>query len=232
MLLVTYLLFMITISNSSAEDEAQQVNIDAIKEKYWARGNETELGVVQNRLYSKESKLEIGSLVGVLSTDPFLSVKCLGIKAGFHFSEYFAANILAWKNFVEPSSALLTFQETVGATTNNNPQRSFIGTELAASLIYGKLSLIGKAIIYYDLHLSAGGGVTATESGNYFTPLIGIGQQIFLSQSVSLRVDYRAMRYTETIIEKVITPKLGQPIGQRVNWTNAVTLGLDFLFGL
>jgi hypothetical protein len=37
------------------------------------------------------------------------------------------------------------------------------------------------------------------------------------------------MRYNETIIEKVITPKLGQPVGTRTNWTNSVTLGVDFL---
>jgi hypothetical protein len=36
---------------------AERVNTEAIKEKYWARGDESEIGVVQNRLYSKANKV-------------------------------------------------------------------------------------------------------------------------------------------------------------------------------
>ena len=34
---------------------------------------------------------------------------------------------------------------------------------------HGKLSLIGKSIIYYDLHLLGGVGQTSTEAGTYRT---------------------------------------------------------------
>src|SRR4051812_6211150 len=53
--------------------KAERVNVESIKQKYWARGEESELGVVQNRLYSKEHKVEIAGFYGFLGSDPFLN---------------------------------------------------------------------------------------------------------------------------------------------------------------
>jgi len=200
-----------------AEDNgaAEQVDVDAIKKKYWARGEESELGVVQNRLYSKKQKLELGVFGGIITTDPFLSVKSVGGLIGYHLTEYWEINVIGWRDYVSPSTALTTFETTIGATTNNNPPQWYLGTEAMASILYGKLSLIGKSIIYYDMHLIAGVGVTGTESGKYFTPSVGLGQQVYLTKSISIRLDYRLMNYTEQITEKVITPKLEQVIKER-----------------
>lgn len=212
-------------------NSAQEVSVDAIKRKYWAQGNENEMGVVQNRAYSKEHSFQVGTFGGIITTDPFLSVKNTGFSLGYHFSEYLSVHAFGWKSYVGPSAALLTFEETIKATTNNNPPRWYAGAEGTASFLYGKLSLIGKAIIYYDMHVSAGLGMTGTDNGKFLTPHAGIGQKIYLSKMVSMRIDYRLMYYKETIIEKVITPKLGQEVGHRANWSNAVTFGFDFLFG-
>lgn len=226
------LLFVLNglVFSGFAKDKEQNepVNVDIIKEKYWARGDESELGVVQNRAYSKEHRFELGVLQGIISSDPFLSVRHTGGSIGFHFSEYFSAHLFGWKDHVTSSSALKTFEELLQATTNNNPPRFFLGGECSASVLYGKLSLMGWAIIYYDLHLLGGGGVTATDSGNYLTPSVGVGQQIYLAKWLSLRVDYRLQRYDEKIVEKVITSKLNQVVGVRTNWTNAVSLGISF----
>ncbi len=210
--------------------DAERVNVDRIKEKYWARGDESEIGVVQNRLYSKSRKIELGLFGGLLSSDPFLSVAAIGASAGFHFNEYLAVHAFAWKDAVSRSTALEVLEKG-GKKANTNPPKVFYGAEASASLLYGKLSVVGKAIIYYDFHLLGGAGITSTESGSYLTPFIGIGQQVYLNQSLSLRVDYRHMRYTEDIKEKEITPLLGTVVGQRTNFTGAVTLGLTILFG-
>lgn len=209
----------------------ERASVESIKQKYWARGDENELGVVQNRTYSKDKKFEFGVYGGFITTDPFINVKNVGFQTGYHFSEYISAHFLYWHNYVAPSSALNTFQETVGATTNYNPPRNYYGSEIEASILYGKLSLLGKKIIYYDFHLIGGVGLMNTDNGNYVTPSVGLGQQVYITKSVALRIDYRLMAYHEAIYEKVITPKLGQLDGYRVNWTNAITIGFDILFG-
>lgn len=219
-------------SEIKSEIKSEKVNVDNIKEKYWARGDESEMGVVQNRLYSKEKKFVLGVYGGILATDPFLSVKNYGLKVGFNFSEYFGAHILYWRDSVSPSSALQTFEETLKATTNYNAPSSFFGAEVNGSFLYGKLSVIGKAIIYYDLHLTAGIGSTSTESGKYLTPYLGIGQQVYLSKWFSLRMDYRIMTYREVILERVVPTKIGTSYPPRTNWVNSIELGFDFLFGI
>src|SRR4051812_5711745 len=89
-----------TKKNDTPKGVDEKVNVESIKEKYWARGDESELGVVQNRLYSKEHKFEFGVFGGSVSTDPFLSVHALGASMAYHFTEYFAAQIEGWHDFV------------------------------------------------------------------------------------------------------------------------------------
>ncbi|OFZ52973.1 MAG: hypothetical protein A2428_08480 [Bdellovibrionales bacterium RIFOXYC1_FULL_54_43] len=228
------LTLLATVSPAAAgskSDDNERVQVDAIKEKYWARGDDSELGVVQNRLYTKVGKVEAGGYFGLIGSDPFLSVQSTGGSLGYHFSEFLGVRVFGWKARVAPSQALLTFEATRGATANTNEPRSFLGGEASASIMYGKLSLLGKKILYYDFHLLGGGGATNTETGTYFTPFFGLGQQIYLSKSVSFVIDYRLMAYHENIVEKVIPTKLGQIVDERTNWTNALTLGVSVLFG-
>src|SRR4051812_50167276 len=49
-------------------NQGQDVDVERIKNRYWSRGDESDLGVVQNRLYSKEGKFEIGGFWGVINT--------------------------------------------------------------------------------------------------------------------------------------------------------------------
>jgi outer membrane beta-barrel protein len=224
----------------SANDttNAERVNTDAIKEKYWARGDESEIGVVQNRLYSKAGKIEFQIIGGLINSDPFVSTYNLGGRLGYHINEYFSVHALAWKSWASPSSTQdnLTANKPaneIGTALNTDYAKSYYGAEFQASLLYGKLSLVGKSIIYYDLHFLAGLGITGTESGNNFTQHFGVGQQFFLSKRTSILVDYRIMHYKDTLINKIIPQGFGTPIDGdvRTNWTNAISIGVGFLFG-
>jgi hypothetical protein len=86
-------------------------------------------------------------------------------------------------------------------------------------------------IIYYDMHLLGGLGLTNTESGKYFTPSLGIGQRFYVNRRTSLRIDYRAMFYHEALLEKEIPQKIGTVQGHRNNWTHVITVGIDIMFG-
>jgi outer membrane beta-barrel protein len=221
-------------ASSDSTTNAERVDTEAIKEKYWARGDETEIGVVQNRLYSKAHKVEFQIIGGIISSDPFVSTYSLGGRLGYHFSEYFSAHLLAWKSWASPSNAQTVAGSSaveIGTAFNTDYARSYYGGEFQASLLYGKLSLVGKAIIYYDLHFLAGLGDTDTESGNNFTQSVGIGQQFYVSKRVSVIFDYRLMHYKDTLLNKTVPSELDQPAGVRTNWTNSISLGFGFLFG-
>jgi outer membrane beta-barrel protein len=226
-------LLLASFSNAwAAPATEEKVETDKIKEKYWAGGNDAQLGVVQNRLYSKAKKAQISLLGGGSFSDPFLSVQQVGLSAGYHFNEYISLHALAWYYFANPSAAQVEFERNMGARANTNPQKLYLGAEIMGSLLYGKLSVVGKKIIYFDLHLLGGAGATNTFSGVYFTPSFGLGQQIFVHKMISIGVDYRFQFYNEAIIEQVSGNALyGQVRGYRFNFTHNINLGVNFLLG-
>lgn len=215
-------------ASSSDGMKAEHVDVQKVKERYWTKGEESELRVVQNRTYSKDRKIGLGFFYAFISSDPFLSIKGAGATIGYHFHEFLGFNIIGWKNFVSPSSALNTLRSQLGVTANNNHPDYFLGGEVSFSPVYGKLSVLGQSIVYYDLHLLAGGGVMKTESGTYPAPLVGIGQQIYLSKNITLSMDYRLLYYKETLVQKADPSKMGTTAGKRDNYSNCVYVGLTF----
>jgi outer membrane beta-barrel protein len=218
---------------------AERVDTENIKHKYWARGDEAEMGVVQNRTYAKAHKFEFQILGGMINSDPFVTTANLGARLGFHFNEYFSAHILAWKSWASASATQTNLLNSgkganeIGTALNTDYAKSYYGGEVQASLLYGKLSVIGKAIIHYDLHLLAGLGETVTESGTDITEHIGIGQQFYIGQSTSIIFDYRLMHYNNLLINKITPDGYGQPIpgSNTSSWSNVFTLGFGILFG-
>lgn len=209
--------------------EAEEVDLTKITEKYWAEGKETELGVVQNRKYTTAKKLEVGLLLGSITTDPFLSVNNFGGSVGYHFNPYTSVHFTGWKTIVTSSSALVKFETETGDKVNTNKPLSYYGMDVKQNFLYGKASLFGSMIIYVDLFVMGGVGMTQTESGSYFTPSLGLGQKIYLNERMSINLDYRLMKYSEKILSKN-PATLGNQVGERSNSTDAITLGLSFFF--
>lgn len=216
--------------SGGGETGAEEIKIEQIKQRYWAGGDEAQVGVVQNRAYSKAHRFSLGVDAGVDFNDPFLDTKILGVHLAYNFSEYFAVEGLYWKMSAGGSSAYDALKAS-GKDANLNPQQHYYGAEALWSIMYGKLSFMGKKIIYYDLHLSGGGGMVETANGTYPAGTVGLGQRFYISQHMSIRLDYRAMYYQEHIIEHVITPRYGQDDGTRANWGHTIVVGVDFLFG-
>jgi outer membrane beta-barrel protein len=227
-LTLTICSFSALAEDSAPDGKGEKLDTNALKNKYWARGDSTQLGVVQNRTYSKARKFALGMFGGTVMSDPWLNTTTYGASLGYHFNEFMSAELLYMKDIVGPSSALELFRSKNGRVNTNEP-KNYYGAEGVFSLIYGKVSLLGSSIIYYDMHMNAGLGRTSTDSGSYLTPSVGLGQRYFISQKMSIRLDYRMMIFREQLIEQTDTSKLGTIAGTRTNFSNTITLGLDYL---
>ena len=211
-----------------AAKKAEKVNVDALKQKYWEKADDSELRIVQNRQFTKDGKLELQLFGGFLSSDPFLSVKAYGLGLGYHFTEHFGFGMLYMKHVVSRSSALERLEAEVNRTANTNAPNNYLAGEFLWSPIYGKLSFLGESIIHYDFHFVFGGGPTKTINGNYFSFHAGLGQQVYLGKRIALKIDYRLIRYSEQIVERAnpLATNYNQVIGTRTNYTDAFTIGL------
>lgn len=207
----------------------RDVQVDTVKEAYWNRTSEGDIEVVQNRQYSKLHRLSLQAFAGTGSTDPFLSVKSVGGSIGFHFTEELGVSAIYRKYIVSNSSYFTELESGMinGAKfgANTNRPDTFMGGEIEYSPFYGKISVSGSNIVHYDAHFLIGAGLTDTVSGKYFTPSIGFGPQIYLSDSFAIRLDYRFAMYKETILETV-QPAIRSIAGERTNYVHTGTLGI------
>lgn len=206
--------------------EGEAVDVSKVTEKYWAQGKDSELGVVQNRKYTSENRFELDLLTGSISTDPFLSVHQYGGSLGYHFSQYFSLHAIAWKASVNNSDAYTSFKaQTSNAAIDLNRPKGFYGLQANENILYGKASLFGKMIIYVDIFVLGGMGITDTDSGKNLTPFVGLGQKIHLNQTMTLHLDYRVMKFNETIPSST-----GGVSHERSNTTDAISFGIGFLY--
>lgn len=215
--------------SASDADEAgtlpERIDVQTMKRRYWTVGNEDLMDVVQNRLYTKKGRVEAALRYGFWSDDPFQDQKTTALSVGYHLSEFisihgFYGAISASNNgaFAEAKKATST-PSFSGVDPVVNPGKSVMGAEVRASLIYGKLSLLGSRIIYYDLNVAGGVSQHKTRDGassiGFFA---GLGQQFFLSKRFFLTVDYRLLFHTD----KFPNP----PITTRSLTTNWIQLGV------
>jgi len=203
-----------------AVSRGQKVDTSSMRERYWTAGGEEDTRVIQNRAYVKQNRLELGLFYGSTNTDPFVKVNQLGGSLGYFFTEHMGVRGLFWTHFSRRSSAHEQFDDQVrGAQIliTNHP-KYFYGGEFVFSPLYGKLSLMGRLIIYYDFYLMLGLGMTRTEIKQHITPLGGIGQHVFLTQWLTLNMNYRMTYYKESVAGK-----------ERARWDDVVNIGFNFL---
>lgn len=214
---------------NTTQNEAQEVDVKNIRKRYWARGDKARIGVVQNRKFTKKNKFELGVFGGFVSSDPFLDNKGVGLRLGYHFSEFIGLNIFGFKDLVTDSAAAIAFAQNTQGKANTNIPNYYVGAEGLFSFLYGKLSLLGAEIIYYDLYFALGGGLRDTETGQSLSGTAGLGQRFFVGSNISIRLDYRIIYFKENIPEKVVPQKAGT-LYPRTNVTHPIFLGVDFLF--
>jgi outer membrane beta-barrel protein len=211
--------------------QGERLDVDKIRRNYWNRGEENDTRVVQNRMYSTSHKFEFGIFGASLSGDPFLTSKSLGVSLGYHFTEYLGLFGNYWTTFTTGSSAEDFLEQSQHIAANTNMPRNYKGGEVMWSPVYGKLSLLGEIIIHYDMHVLGGLGMTGNETANQFTISGGIGQQVYVNRWMSIRFDYRLMRFDEDLVGKDPNKpaSFGKVLLTRTNYTDVFALGLDFL---
>lgn len=219
---------------ASDTDEAgtlpERIDVQTMKRRYWTVGNEDLMDVVQNRQYTKKGRLETALRYGFWSDDPFQSQKTMAFSLGYHFNEFFSLHGFYGKINASDSAAVKQVHQATahmpGGVVNPvvNPGNSVMGAELRASLLYGKLSLLGKKIIYYDFNLAGGFSQHKTKDGSSSMGFFaGLGQQFFLTKTFFVTADYRVLWHTD----KFNNP----PVTERSLTTNWIQIGVGaFLF--
>jgi outer membrane beta-barrel protein len=177
---------------------------------------------IQRKKFFKKGRWEASPHVAFVANDPFLNRYIVGAGINYNITEIFAAEInmdfspdlgdADWKpvtkqlieeNHVSPDISKLTY---------------FGSATFMFSPIYGKVAVVGRKIINFDIFAAFGMGMTRTseslealdaESTNeravvtqhqvHPTTNFGGGARVIFGENLALRIDGRSMVYIETV---------------------------------
>ena len=188
---------------TSDADEAgtlpERIDVQSMKRRYWTVGNEDLMDVVQNRRYTKKGRWEVAAKYGFWSDDAFQDQKTIGLTLGYHLNEFLSLHGFYSKISASNNQAYEAAISNTGITPRVNPGQSVIGAEARGSLIYGKLSLLGSKIFYYDFNVAAGFSQQKDVVGSSIGYFVGLGQQFFLSKTWFVGVDWRLLWHSDKL---------------------------------
>ncbi len=216
----------------SAAEERAQLESGQIGDKVGARDEELILieeegrkrkviKTIQRKNFLKLGRFELSPHAAFVANDPFLNRYIVGTGFGYHWTEVFATELNLdyapdfgtgdWKpltdqlvneNSVSPDISKLTFAGNL--TFQYSP-------------IYGKVAVVGRNIVLFDIYGAFGMGMTrttddlealqavgdpraeSTQFQTHPTTNFGGGLRIIFGENIAARVEGRSLVYIETV---------------------------------
>ncbi len=183
-----------------------KVDVTDLEKKYWA-SKDTDFSVVQNRLYTKANRLALSLQYGTLVNDPWSDGPTMAGSLGYYFSERFGVEAHYQKTNSKDNKALTNLKAQSGFA-NHGKIMGYQGLSANWVPFYAKMSVLNGTIIYFDMAISPGIGMTNYEQqreiGNLAkaapTLSLDITQSFFFSKYAAFRVDYKNRWFQEEIV--------------------------------
>lgn len=175
---------------------SDKLDIKKLEQKYWA-AKDDDFSVVQNRRYTKAERFYLTVSGGIPFNDPYSTGTIFGGSLGYFFNERWGLEANYNSMDMKDNDAVKQFVDTYGAIPDHNVLKSSYFLSGIWVPFYAKMSVVDKAIIYFDMGISAGVGqlnyeITQAEgniSKNTFAYKLGVFQQIFFSEHFAVRAD-------------------------------------------
>lgn len=205
MLKKTILMFILTASQAFAQQPADskgeqrgsdKLDIKKLEQKYWA-AKDDDFSVVQNRRYVKAERFYLTGAGGIPFNDPYSTGTIMSGSLGYFFNERWGLEASYNSASLSDNDAVKQFVDTYGVIPDHNVFKSSYFLSGIWVPFYAKMSVVDKAIIYFDMGLSFGLGTLNYEitqvEGNLaksaFAYKLGVFQQIFFSEHFAIRAD-------------------------------------------
>ncbi len=165
--------------------------------------------VVQTRTVDRRHRVELApEFSDVFGGETFAHTKNIGINLNYHFTPRLSAglkynyafNELTREGQSAVNAATAEFAANPENPTQPFPQIDYVKDEVLALLnwypIYGKINLLEKSVIHFDVYALGGGGTIRLSSGPTSTYTAGGGIGFWLTQHFTTRLEMRYQNYT------------------------------------
>ncbi len=225
----------------AAKPESDKLDVSDLEKKYWA-AKDTDFSVVQNRTYSKAGRFGLSAAYGTTLNDTWSDGPTYGGILNYYFTDRYGVQIDYTNTQSKDSQATSRLAQTQGGFPNHNKLKQYYGASFNWVPIYAKMSLLNSSIIYFDMAISPGLGVTEYEQqmdiGNARvtapTASLDISQHFFLNQHLALRVDLKNRWFQEDIMQYRLpvgtSPSSSRKLSSDINYSTILLFGVTVYF--
>lgn len=190
------------VKNATPEQEkSDKLDLKQLEDKYWS-AKDTDFGVVQNRTYTKEKRFFGTVSFGTLLNDAYSTGKMLGLNGGYFFSERWGVEIAQEKGTLTDNASTSYISNFNGLKPNFNKYIDYTSLNVLWVPMYAKMSVLDRAIWYFDVQVAAGVGnlnyqaqIDPTEGTNVNKSAVGynldLSAQVFFHRLISMRLDLK-----------------------------------------
>lgn len=137
---------------------------------------ENRIEPISGQLYSKAGRLELEPLFALSLNDAFFNKYFGGVHVGWHFSDFWSVAVIGQAGASSASSSTVLCTPSQGCHNASQQQlwtvpgdlKWIAGAEVLFSPVYGKVNLLGSAVLHLDLSIVA--GADYIESQKVLTP--------------------------------------------------------------
>jgi outer membrane beta-barrel protein len=125
---------------------------------------ENKIEPISGQLYGKTGRLELEPLVALSLNDAFYVKYFGGVRVGWHLSEFWSLAVTGQAGASEASSSTTLCTPSLGCRSASSQQlwglpgdlKWIAGAEVLFSPVYGKVNVLGSAVLHLDFSLIAG----------------------------------------------------------------------------
>ncbi len=152
---------------------------------------------VRDRRIVSRGRIEMGIFSGFSLLESFYSQYSVGVSSSYHFNEINAlhASFFYWIPGLTEQAHSLRERHNIFLEKAPSPE-SYLTLEYQHSSFYGKMSISKNYVINTHIYGLLGGGVQLTGEATYPTFNFGLGQKLYFSKLLALRVDLRGVLYS------------------------------------
>lgn len=220
---------------------SDKLDVTDLEKKYWA-SKDTDFSVVQNRTYSKANRFALSAQYGTLINDQYSDGNSLSTSLSYYFSERHGMELTYSSIDSKDNKSVEAFKSQNGATPDHNKIMGYYGASYNWVPFYAKMSFLSSKILYFDMAISPGLGVTSyeaqVETGNVKktapTASLDVTQMFFLGKHFAVRVDYKNRWFNQQVLKASGSFSGPGPAGSELrkdlNHTSLLMFGAEFFF--
>ncbi len=199
-----------TVSKESGGGDSDKLDLKQLEDKYWA-AKDSDFSVVQNRTYTKANRWFLSGSFGNLINDSF-STASMGqmnnYAAGYYFSERWGVEMARETGALSDGPTVNQLKSGNGVTPNYNKFLNYTSVNFMWVPMYAKMSVMEKAIWYFDLQFAAGLGslnyqnqiTTGAVSRGVVGFNVDVTANVFFHRNWAFRLDIKNKFSTEDLV--------------------------------